>query len=45
MLGCLCDLGSGECSHVAGTVDFVGEWCNLSQHDWLLDIAAIGEGD
>jgi hypothetical protein len=38
--GCLCDLGSGKCSHVAGTVDFGGEWC-----DWLLDMAAIGEGD
>jgi hypothetical protein len=33
-------LGSGECSYIEGTVDFRGEW-----HNWLLDMAAIGEGD
>jgi hypothetical protein len=45
MLGYLCDLGSGKCLHVVGTVDFEGEWCDLSRHDWLWDMAAIGEGD
>jgi hypothetical protein len=45
MLGCLCGLGSGECFHVAGTVDFTEEWHNSSQHNWLSDMAAIGEGD
>jgi hypothetical protein len=34
MFGCLCDsLGSGECSHVAGTVDFAGDCHDSSQHD------------
>jgi hypothetical protein len=26
-------------------VDFAGDWHNSSQHDWLSDMAAIGEGD
>jgi hypothetical protein len=31
MLGCLYgSSGSGKCSHVEGTVDFVGDWCDLS---------------
>jgi hypothetical protein len=45
MFGCLYDLGSGKCSHVAGTVDLEGDWHDSSQCDWLLDMAAIGEGD
>jgi hypothetical protein len=45
-LGCLHgSSGSGECSCVAGTVDFAGDWHDLSQRDWLCDMAAIGEGD
>jgi hypothetical protein len=35
-LGCLCgSSGSGECSHVSGTVDFAGDWCDSSQCNWL----------
>jgi hypothetical protein len=46
MFGCLHgSLGSGECSLVEGTVDFVGDWHDSSQCDWLWDMAAIGEGD
>jgi hypothetical protein len=26
-------------------VDFGGEWHDSSRYDWLLDMAAIGEGD
>jgi hypothetical protein len=26
-------------------MDFAGEWHDLSQCDWLWDMAAIGEGD
>jgi hypothetical protein len=44
--GCLrCFSGSGECSCVAGTVDFVEDWCNSSRCDWLWDMATIGEED
>jgi hypothetical protein len=46
VFGCLCaSSGSGECSLVEGTVDFVGDWRDSSRHDWLWDMAAIGEGD
>jgi hypothetical protein len=46
MFGCLHgSLGSGECSLVEGTMDLAGEWCDSSQHNWLWDTAAIGEGD
>jgi hypothetical protein len=26
-------------------VDLAGDWHDLSRHDWLCDMAAIGEGD
>jgi hypothetical protein len=46
MFGCLRgSSGSGECSLIEGTVDFAGDWHDLLQHDWLWDVAAIGEGD
>jgi hypothetical protein len=46
MLGCLHgSSGSDECSYVAGTVDFAGDWHDSLQRDWLWDMAAIGEGD
>jgi hypothetical protein len=45
MLGCLYNSGSGECSYVEGTVDLAEEWHNSSQYNWLVDMAAIGEGD
>jgi hypothetical protein len=34
MFGCLCaSSGSGECSHIAGTVDFAEDWHDLLQHN------------
>ena len=37
--------GSGECSLVVGIDGAEGEWRDLSQHDWLVEMAAIGLGD
>src|SRR5947208_15393525 len=33
---------SGEWARVDGTVDLAGDWRDLSQRDWLLDMASIG---
>jgi hypothetical protein len=36
MFGCLCaSSGSGEYSHVAGIVNFAGDWRDSSWRDWL----------
>ena len=37
--------GSGEWHLVAGIEDTGGEWCDSLQHDWLVEMAAIGLAD
>ena len=37
--------GSGGCGLVAGIDGAEGEWRDLSQHDWLVEMAAIELGD